>query len=77
MRKYEFKPDPSGRSWIDKLYVTKKQRSALLKWVLYGLVCMFLLVVQDVLFSLHLDGYIQSRKAAKEAFIPDFDGTGL
>lgn len=51
MRKYEFKPDPSGRSWIDKLYVTKKQRSALLKWVLYGLVCMFLLVVQDVLFS--------------------------
>lgn len=51
MKKYAFKPDPSGRSWIDKLYITPQQRSAILKWVLYGVVCLFALVIQDVLFS--------------------------
>ena len=51
MKKYEFKPDPSGRNWIDKLYISRQQRSFLLKWTLYSVLCVFLLVVQDVVFS--------------------------
>ena len=34
---------------MNKLYLTQKQRRALLKWVLYSLVLVFLSVLQDVL----------------------------
>ena len=46
--KYEFKPDNVGTGLLSKLYLTKKQRQALLKWLLYALV---LLVLQDVQLS--------------------------
>ena len=50
-RKYEFKPDAKGATWLKKLYLTKLQRLNLLKWSLYGLLCVFLLVIQDVIMS--------------------------
>lgn len=50
-RKYEFKPDSKGPSWLKKLYLTRLQRLNLLKWGLYGLLCVFLLVIQDVIMS--------------------------
>ena len=50
-RKYEFRPDPTGLDWVSKLALTKKQRQALLKWSLYGLVCVTGLVLQDSLLS--------------------------
>ena len=37
-RKFEFRPDPEGLDWAGKLRLTKKQRQALLKWLLYSLV---------------------------------------
>ena len=46
-KKYEFRPDPTGLDWVSKLALTKKQRQALLKWSLYGLVCVTGLVLQD------------------------------
>ena len=49
--KYEFKPDNVGTGLLSKLYLTKKQRQALLKWLLYALVLVVLLVLQDVLLS--------------------------
>lgn len=50
-RKYEFKPDAKSTGWLKKLYLTKYQRLNLLKWGLYGLLCVFFLVVQDVIMS--------------------------
>ena len=52
MKKYEFKPDRSGSNWMDRLYLTPQQRMRILKWSLYSLLCVFLLVLQDVAFSL-------------------------
>ena len=50
-KKYEFRPDPTGLDWVSKLLLTKKQQQALLKWLLYGLVCVTGLVLQDSLLS--------------------------
>lgn len=48
-KKYEFKPDKAPSSLLSRLYLTRKQRRSILKWVLYALVLLFLSVVQDVL----------------------------
>lgn len=50
-RKYEFKPDRTGSGLLSKLYLTRRQRLMLLKWVLYALVMMSLSLVQDVILS--------------------------
>ena len=50
-RKYEFRPDPTGLDWAGKLKLTKKQRRAILKWLLYSLVCVAGLVLQDSMLS--------------------------
>jgi len=47
-RKYEFQPDRQRSSVLDKLYLTARQRTALLKWVLYALVLLVLSILQDV-----------------------------
>lgn len=46
-RKYEFRPDKPKSSFLDKLYLTRKQRKSLLKWGLYGLVLLLLSLLQD------------------------------
>ena len=48
---YEFKPDPKGTNFFKKLYLTQVQRLKLLKWGLYALLCLFLLVIQDSMLS--------------------------
>lgn len=48
-KKYEFQPDKPRSSWLSKLYLTKLQRQALLKWFLYALLILLLSVVQDVI----------------------------
>lgn len=50
-RKYEFKPDKDRTSALSKLYVTKKQRLTLVKWLLMALVLVLISVVQDVILS--------------------------
>lgn len=50
-RKYEFKPDKTDSGTLSKLYVTKKQRLAVLKWLLMGAVLVLLSVIQDVVLS--------------------------
>jgi len=50
-RKHEFKPDRTDSGTLNKLYVTKKQRLALLKWLLIGLCLLALSLVQDVIMS--------------------------
>ena len=48
---YEFKPDPKGTAWLKRLYMTRLQRLQILKWTLHSLLCILLLVVQDVIMS--------------------------
>lgn len=50
-RKYEFRPDPTGTKLLKKLHLTKVQQLRLLKWGLYSLLCLLLLVVQDTIMS--------------------------
>ena len=45
----EFKPDSKQFSLLKRLYMTRQQRMQLLRWGLYGLVCLALLLVQDVI----------------------------
>lgn len=47
-RKHEFKPDRRRSDVLGKLLLTKKQRQSLLRWLLYGVVCLAGLLVQDV-----------------------------
>ncbi len=48
-KKYEFKPDRTGTSFLSRLHLTDKQRKALLKWFLYALLLLVLSLLQDVL----------------------------
>ena len=50
-RKYEFRPDPTGYDVAGKLYLTQQQRRALLKWLLYSLICVAGLVLQDSMLA--------------------------
>lgn len=47
----EFKPDAKSGSWFKALRMTQLQRLRLLKWVLYVLIIVLALVVQDVVMS--------------------------
>ena len=48
-KKFEFRPDKPRSGLLSKLFLTQKQRAAVLKWSLYGLILLILSVVQDVL----------------------------
>ncbi len=50
-RKQEFRPDKPSTSLFSHLILTRKQQKTLLKWVFYGLLLVFLSVIQDVLLS--------------------------
>ncbi len=50
-KKYEFKPDRPYSNWLGQLYLTRKQRKVLLKWVLYALVLLILSLLQDTVLS--------------------------
>lgn len=50
-KKLEFRPDPTGSGLWNKLYITPAQRKKIFRWTLYSLVCVALLVVQDVILS--------------------------
>ena len=49
--KIEFRPDPTGHNWADKLRLTPLQRKSVLKWMLYSAVCVAGLVLQDSMLA--------------------------
>jgi len=56
-KKYDFKPDKPYSGFLNKLYLTQKQRKAVLKWFLYAMVLLALSILQDVvLCNLQLMG---------------------
>ena len=50
-KKIEFRPDPTGHDWVSKLRLTPLQQKSLLKWLLYSLVCLAGLVLQDSMLA--------------------------
>lgn len=57
--RYEFKPDALGKNLLQKLHLTQFQQQKLLKWTLYSLLILALLIVQDVIMSqLHFMGAV-------------------
>ena len=56
-KKNEFRPDKTDSGMLNKLYITKKQRLALLKWLLTAFALIAISVLQDVvLCRTHLFG---------------------
>ena len=47
-KKNEFKPDRIGSGFLNKLYITQRQRLLLLKWALFSLLLVVLSLLQDV-----------------------------
>lgn len=50
-KKNEFRPDRPNNDLLGKLLLTKKQSKTVLRWVLFSLVCLVALLLQDVLMS--------------------------
>ncbi len=48
-KRFEFRPDKTGGSFLSRLIPTKKQREKLLKWSLYSFLLLVLSLLQDVL----------------------------
>ncbi len=48
-KKHEFRPDRQGTSQVRKLWPTPQQQLRILRWALYGLLCLIALLLQDVL----------------------------
>ena len=48
-KKFDIQPDKPHSGFFGKLYLTKKQRKVLTKWVLYSLVLLALSLLQDVM----------------------------
>ena len=50
-RKAEFRPDKQKKEWSKTFHITHAQRDTFLKWGSIVLLCMLMLVIQDVLMS--------------------------
>lgn len=50
-KKHEFRPDKTHSGSLSKLYITKKQRMAIAKWLLMAFAMVILSVLQDVILS--------------------------
>ena len=49
--KAEFKPDSKRFDLAQRLYLSPQQQKKYLKWILFSLLSLLMLVLQDVLFS--------------------------
>lgn len=48
-REYEFRPDSDSSGNFDKLLLSQRQRFGLVRWTLFGVLCLVALLVQDVM----------------------------
>ncbi len=48
-RDYEFRPDPESSGIFEKMLLSQRQRFGLLRWTLFGCLCVLALLVQDVM----------------------------
>ena len=50
-RQNEFRPDPATSTWLKTRKLTRQQRLRLFKWLMYALIVIMSLVIQDVIMS--------------------------
>ena len=50
-KKYEFRPDIEQNDILGKILLTKQQRQSVLRWLLFSMVCLAGLILQDVVMS--------------------------
>ena len=74
----EFKPDPATSTWLKTQRLTHQQRLRLLKWVLYALIVVVSLVLQDVIMSqLRLFGATTDLAVGAILLITVIEGTDV
>ena len=50
-KKHEFRPDIERNDILGKILLTKQQRQSVLRWLLFSMVCLAGLILQDVVMS--------------------------
>ena len=50
-KKYEFRPEIERNDILGKILLTKQQRQSVLRWLLFSMVCLAGLILQDVVMS--------------------------
>ena len=74
----EFRPDPTTSTWLKTRRLTRLQKLRLLKWVLYALIVMMCLVIQDVIMSqLRLFGATTDLAVGAILLITVIEGTDV
>ena len=77
-KRNEFKPDPTTSTWLKTQKLTRLQRLRLAKWLLYALIIVMSLVIQDVIMSqIRLFGATTDLPAAAILLITVVEGTDV
>ena len=77
-KRNEFRPDPTTSTWLKTRKLTRLQKLRLLKWVLYALIVVMSLVIQDVIMSqLRLFGATTDLAVGAILLITVIEGTDV
>lgn len=74
----EFRPDPTTSTWLKTRQLTRQQKLRLVKWLLYILIVVICLVIQDVIMSqVRLFGATTDLAVGAIALITVIEGTDV
>ena len=77
-RQNEFRPDPATSTWLKTRKLTRQQRLRLFKWLMYALIVVMSLVIQDVIMSqLRLFGATTDLAVGAILLITVIEGTDV
>ena len=77
-RQNEFRPDPATSTWLKTRKLTRQQRLRLFKWLMYALIVILCLVIQDVIMSqLRLFGATTDLAVGAILLITVIEGTDV
>ena len=77
-RQNEFRPDPATSTWLKTRKLTSQQRLRLFKWLMYALIVIMSLVIQDVIMSqLRLFGATTDLAVGAILLITVIEGTDV
>ena len=77
-RQNEFRPDPATSTWLKTRKLTRQQRLRLFKWLMYALIVIMSLVIQDVIMSqLRLFGATADLAVGAILLITVIEGTDV
>ena len=77
-RQNEFRPDPATSTWLKPRKLTRQQRLRLFKWLMYALIVIMSLVIQDVIMSqLRLFGATTDLAVGAILLITVIEGTDV